>query len=187
MAILTINFKMVREDKSTWKSNYFMRIAVSKVYLIYIIAVTQLQHESFMWFLLLQLCTLFQKFFSKLCDLHTINDRPKWICRFQLFTEECEHSVWILTVSSLYKWHQRCTAALPTFQKFAKISCILAENWPKIAQTFHKQWVFYQAAPQNFISPWLMAILLSCQNQLLFHHQTKAVMQSLLKLNRRNF
>ena len=35
----------------------------------YIIAVTQLQHESFMWFLLLQLCTLFQKFFSKLCDL----------------------------------------------------------------------------------------------------------------------
>ena len=43
-------------------------------------------------------------------------------------------------------------AALPTLEKFAKISHNQAENRPKIGQNFSKQWIFYRAAPLNFIS-----------------------------------
>ena len=45
-------------------------------------------------------------------------------------------------------------AALPTLEKFAKISHNRAENRPKIGQNFSKQWIFYRAAPLNFISPY---------------------------------
>ena len=44
-------------------------------------------------------------------------------------------------------------AALPTLEKFAKISNDRAENRPKVGQSLRKQWIFYRAAPQNFISP----------------------------------
>ena len=45
-------------------------------------------------------------------------------------------------------------AALPTLEKFAKISNNRAENWPKVGQNLGKQWIFYRAAPLNFISPY---------------------------------
>ena len=48
-------------------------------------------------------------------------------------------------------------AALPTLEKFAKISHNRAENRPKIGQNFSKQWIFYRAAPLNFISPYAHA------------------------------
>ena len=48
-------------------------------------------------------------------------------------------------------------AALPTLEKFAKISHNRAENRPKIGQNFSKQWISYRAAPLNFISPYAHA------------------------------
>ena len=45
-------------------------------------------------------------------------------------------------------------AALPTMEKFAKINHNRAENRPKIGQNFREQWIFYRAAPLNFIFPY---------------------------------
>ena len=45
-------------------------------------------------------------------------------------------------------------AALPTLEKFAKISNDRAENRPKVGQNLRKQWIFYRAAPLNLISPY---------------------------------
>ena len=45
-------------------------------------------------------------------------------------------------------------AALPTLEKFAKISNNRAENRPKVGQNLGKQWIFYRAAPLNFTSPY---------------------------------
>ena len=45
-------------------------------------------------------------------------------------------------------------AALPTLEKFAKFSNDRAENRPKVGQNLRKQWIFYRAAPLNFISPY---------------------------------
>ena len=45
-------------------------------------------------------------------------------------------------------------AALPTLEKFLKINHNRAENRPKVGQNLRKQWIFYRAAPLNFISPY---------------------------------
>ena len=44
--------------------------------------------------------------------------------------------------------------ALPTLENFAKVSHNLGANQLKIGQKFRKQWIFYRAAPLNFISPY---------------------------------
>ena len=52
----------------------------------------------------------------------------------------------------------RGAAALPTLEKFAKISHNWAENRHKVKQNFHKQWIFYRAAPPlSFIFPYACA------------------------------
>ena len=50
--------------------------------------------------------------------------------------------------------HRCRRQGLPSLENFAKISHNRAENRPKVGQNFRKQWIFYRAAPLNFISPY---------------------------------
>ena len=63
----------------------------------------------------------------------------------------------------------RGAVALPTFEKFAKISHNRAENRPKVGQNLRKQWIFYRAAPLNFISPNAYA---NGQDSLIYGYET---------------
>ena len=81
--------------------------------------------------------------------------------KYQLFVSLPLRSIFQINPVYFERFNHRCrrvggwgAAALPTLEKFAKISHNRTENRPKIGQNFSKQWIFYRAAPLNFISPY---------------------------------